>query len=79
MRFSRLEMRHMPRRNGPQERTSGFDMLRDRLPRSIALRLARAGLMPTGAQARQSEPAGVADDAGKRVDPSELSPGTHDR
>lgn len=68
----------MPRRNGPQERTSGFDILRDRLPRSIALRLARAGFM-AGAQARQTEPALVADDAEKRDDPANHGSSTNDR
>ncbi len=69
----------MPRRNGPQERTSGFDALRDRLPRSIALRLARAGFMAAAAPARQPEPALIADDAEKRDDPSGHGPRTHDR
>ncbi len=57
----------MPRRNGPQARASGFDDLHDRLPRSIALRLARAGFMPSAAPARLPEPARSADD-GERHD-----------
>ena len=58
----------MPRRNGPQERTSGFDALRDRLPRSIALRLARAGLMAPGTPSRQPEPTRSAGDSEHRDD-----------
>ena len=69
----------MPRRNGPQERTSGFDALRDRLPRSIALRLARAGLMAPGTPARQPEPARISDDDEKRDDRSDHGPGSRDR
>ena len=69
----------MPRRNGPQERTSGFDALRDRLPRSIALRLARAGLMAPGTPARQPEPARIADEADMRDDSSDHGSSTHDR
>ena len=51
----------MPRRNGPQARASGFDDLHDRLPRSIALRLTRAGFTPSGALARPPEPPLAAD------------------
>lgn len=69
----------MPRRNGSQERTSGFDILRDRLPRSIALRLARAGFMATAAPARHPDLARIADDSETRDDPSDHRPGTHDR
>ena len=69
----------MPRRNGPQERPSGFDSLRDRLPRSIAARLARAGLMPAaGAPTRQSEPP-LAGDGHPRDHHPSTSPGTLDR
>ena len=69
----------MPRRNGPQERTSGFDAPRDRLPRSIALRLARAGLMAPGTPSRQPEPSGSAGDSGRRDDHPITSPGVLDR
>ena len=68
----------MPRRHGPQERPSGFDALRDRLPRSIAARLARAGLMPTAAPTRQAEPPIVGDGHPRDNQPS-TSPGTLDR
>ncbi len=69
----------MPRRNGPQERTSGFDALRERLPRSIALRLARAGLMAPGAPARQSEQSPAATGREQRDDHPTTSPTIFDR
>ena len=69
----------MPRRTGPQERPSGFDALRDRLPRSIAARLARAGLMASGAPARQPEPPRATGDGEHRDDHSGTGPGSLDR
>ena len=66
----------MPRRTGPQERASGFDALRDRLPRAIAARLTRAGLMGSGARARQPEPPPAAGDDERRDDHLPTSPGT---
>jgi hypothetical protein len=56
MRSSSTGVRDMPWRKGPQERASGFDILRDRLPRPIAARLVRAGLMAAGAPAPQPDP-----------------------
>ena len=58
----------MPRRNGPQERATGLDGLRERLPRSIAARLARAGLTPSSAPARPPESPRVGHDADDRGD-----------
>jgi hypothetical protein len=71
-------MRHMPRRTGPQERASGFDALRDRLPRAIAARLTRAGLLATGPgpRARQPETPPAAGDDERRDDPPRTIPGT---
>ena len=70
----------MPRRNGPQARDSGIDAPRDRLPRSIALRLARAGLMPSTMSARRPEalPADV-DAEERRDDYPTTSPATFTR
>jgi hypothetical protein len=64
----------MPWRNGPQARASGFDALRDRLPRSIAARLARAGLMAPRAPAPRPEPPQAAADGDRREDPAGASP-----
>ena len=64
----------MPRRNGPQARASGFDALRDRLPRSIAARLARAGYTPC-ASARDPQPTPRADNDEHRDDSPDTSPG----
>ena len=60
----------MPRRNDPHARASGFDDLHDRLPRSIALRLARAGFTPSTLSTRTTEPARADDDGERRDDPT---------
>ncbi len=65
----------MPRRNGPQTRAAGFDVPRDRLPRSIAARLARAGLIAPAAPTGRPDPARGAGDGARRDDPASTGPG----
>ncbi len=64
----------MPWRNGPQARASGFDVLRDRLPRAIAARLARAGLIAAAPPVLRPDPPRAADEEGRRDGPSGASP-----
>lgn len=63
----------MPRRNGPQARASAFDALRDRLPRAIVARLARAGLT-AAAPGRRPDPSPVAGENERPDDPRGISP-----
>lgn len=65
----------MPRRNGPQASGSGFDAPRDHLPRSIAARLARAGLMAPAAPTGRSNPARVDRESDRHDEPARSGPG----
>lgn len=60
-------------RNGPQARSSGFDVLRDRLPRAIAARLARAGCMAEPAVAGSERSVDASQRAPQRALPDRWS------
>lgn len=65
----------MPWRNGPQARATGFHIPPDRLPRSIAARLSRAGLIAPAVPTGRPDPARVAGESDRRDDPAATGPG----
>lgn len=65
----------MTRRNGPQARATGIDVPRDRLPRSIAARLARAGLIAPAAPTGRPDAGRGAHESDRRDEPAGTGPG----
>ena len=65
----------MPRRNSPQARATGFHVPPDRLPRSIAARLSRAGLIAAAVPTGRLDPARVEREDDRHDEPVRSGPG----